>query len=128
PPTCPLVVASLLLSTEPSTPPCRLVCISPLLPVTTTPILATTLPPLPRRPSPLVHPPSTIPAHTSPTTASASTSLLPVSTSSPPGLVPTTPSTPSLVLPWLRLTLLVFWPTSFLSLPTRTLSSLPTSL
>src|SRR5690348_5169968 len=74
-PTCLSVVASLLLSTVPSTALLQLVSTLPLPLVMTTPTLATTLQQLLRTLSLLVPLLLMIPEHTSPTTVLATTSL-----------------------------------------------------
>merc|ERR1712034_295054 len=100
-----------------------LVSTSLLLPVTTTPTLATT-------PQQLLSKLSLsellllmIPAHTSPTTESATTSLPQVSAFFPPGSAASMPPTPSLALLWLPHISLVFWPTICLFNPLPTLNT-----
>src|SRR5436305_14464245 len=82
-------------------------------PATTTKMLATTLPQLTKRPSLSVPRPWLMPVHTSPTTVNVSTSLLQVSTFSPPGLAPNMLPTPFPVLQWHHLTFAAFYLTSF---------------
>merc|ERR1711929_16966 len=122
-PTCLSVVASHQLLTALLTGLLMLVSTSLWLPVTTTPTLATT-------PQQLLSKLSLsellllmIPAHTSPTTESATTSLPQVSAFFPPGSAASMPPTPSLALLWLPHISLVFWPTICLFNPLPTLNT-----